>query len=379
MGGVAAYIFACVPVSLGVVQAEGSLMRCMFVLDGIAGEHCCTTRVQLADVHAFVPQPTDAELMARRKQLESHNDRRPHLLVADISYGAEVVPIPVFNSVNNVPVPVFEYSLRYSVPPSVSAMIAAVGGEVEACGVAAANEMHRKDRAAGAQATTPMLPYFSDGRLHFIEPYGVVECSDSCDTPECRMTRVVSRGVRVPLEVFMTDSGEGYGVRCAADIAKGVFVAAYVGKLCDTVAAEAAEHVEKDHYMWGLDHFQLQHRHGKAARLHKVRLPLTEMILCVDAMGTGNVARFINHSCDGGNLICQTVFTADARSTFAHYIGLFASRDISAMEELRIDYHYPMATAEDEAAGARIIVCRCGTIKCRGPMVIGKTAYDAMT
>ena len=43
--------------------------------------------------------------------------------------------------------------------------------------------------------------------------------------------RVVSQGLQLPLEVFKTSNGRGWGVRCSSDIPIGTFVCDYVGKL----------------------------------------------------------------------------------------------------------------------------------------------------
>ena len=41
----------------------------------------------------------------------------------------------------------------------------------------------------------------------------------------------MSRGIQLPLEIFKTHNGRGWGVRCSEDIAIGTFVCDYVGKL----------------------------------------------------------------------------------------------------------------------------------------------------
>ena len=43
--------------------------------------------------------------------------------------------------------------------------------------------------------------------------------------------RVVSQGLQLPLEVFKTSNGRGWGVRCSCDIPIGTFICDYVGRL----------------------------------------------------------------------------------------------------------------------------------------------------
>lgn len=42
------------------------------------------------------------------------------------------------------------------------------------------------------------------------------ECCSSCAGPGCRLNRVVSGGIKLPLEVFKS-AGKGWGLRCAGD------------------------------------------------------------------------------------------------------------------------------------------------------------------
>ena len=61
----------------------------------------------------------------------------------------------------------------------------------------------------------------------------------------------MTRGVTLPLEVFMTRT-KGWGVRCAADIPTGTFVCSYVGEL---VHEAAVGELDDDHYLFSLDYF----------------------------------------------------------------------------------------------------------------------------
>jgi hypothetical protein len=44
-----------------------------------------------------------------------------------------------------------------------------------------------------------------------------------------QLNRVVSEGIRYPLEVFKVSSAVGWGVRCSVDLPIGAFVCCYVG------------------------------------------------------------------------------------------------------------------------------------------------------
>lgn len=57
--------------------------------------------------------------------------------------------------------------------------------------------------------------------------------------------------------------------------------------------------------------------------------------LTIDATRIGNIARFINHSCDGGNL--STVLVRSSGVLFPR-LCFFASKDIKEDEELTFSY-----------------------------------------
>jgi len=71
----------------------------------------------------------------------------------------------------------------------------------------------------------------------------------------------------------------------------------------------------------------------------------------IDATLKGNLARFINHSCDP-NCIPRVIAVANSRR-----IVIYAKQAIAVGEELSYDYKFPI---EDEK-----IPCLCGAEKCR--------------
>lgn len=73
--------------------------------------------------------------------------------------------------------------------------------------------------------------------LILIVGYAVVQCAASASSSvakhRCKeqRNRVVSQGLQLPLEVFKTSNGRGWGVRCSFEIPIGTFVCDYVGRL----------------------------------------------------------------------------------------------------------------------------------------------------
>ena len=59
---------------------------------------------------------------------------------------------------------------------------------------------------------------------------GGAQCCDGCTAKECKASRVVSRGISLPLQIFKTTSA-GWGMRCASFIPIGAFVCEYSGAI----------------------------------------------------------------------------------------------------------------------------------------------------
>jgi histone-lysine N-methyltransferase SETMAR len=81
--------------------------------------------------------------------------------------------------------------------------------------------------------------------------------------------------------------------------------------------------------------------------------------LNVDATRVGNVARFINHACDGGNLLPCLVRAA---GSVIPRLVLFARRDIPNGEELRYSY------GSCGGVAGKVLPCYCRTPACFGTL-----------
>lgn len=64
-----------------------------------------------------------------------------------------------------------------------------------------------------------------------------MQCGPDCSSEACSRNRVVSSGIKLPLEIFHTGNPSGWGVRCPRSIALGTFVACYVGSIVDDGSA----------------------------------------------------------------------------------------------------------------------------------------------
>lgn len=78
----------------------------------------------------------------------------------------------------------------------------------------------------------------------------------------------------------------------------------------------------------------------------------------IDATRIGNVARFINHSCDGGNL---SIKLARSSGSLLPRLCFFTSKDIKENEELTFSYGEIRIRSDG-------LKCFCGSSCCIGTM-----------
>ena len=77
--------------------------------------------------------------------------------------------------------------------------------------------------------------------------FGLYECNPDCSCSNKCYNKVVQNGLKNQLEVFRTDDGRGWGVRCRHDLHSGDFVATYTGEIISYSQAEMRG-TENDEY-----------------------------------------------------------------------------------------------------------------------------------
>ncbi|WIA21330.1 hypothetical protein OEZ85_000557 [Tetradesmus obliquus] len=199
--------------------------------------------------------------------------------------------------------------------------------------------------------------------LHALKDHGraaglvrLLECGPACSCNASCPARPTQTGVTHQLALFW-DGLKGWCVKALQPISQGSFVAEYAGEYVTGVEAERR-----------LTIYDTEER-GHALLVVRVQLPSGSSCLkvCIDATRRGNVARFINHSCDGGNL--EPVIVT-SRGSLLPRVALFAARDITQGEELSFCYAVSntatsSATSEVAAAASRRH-CFCGAANCPG-------------
>lgn len=215
-----------------------------------------------------------------------------------------------------------------------------------------------------------------------------MECSRRCScSEECR-NRVVGKGVRVPLCVFYTSDGRGWGVRTVLPLNRGSFVCEYAGELISATEAgvRRRKRARKEEDCAGRgredESARTEKPRAESARSEGMNFVFTilehgsEGILrtTIDPTLRGNVGRYINHSCRP-NLAPHLVRVGSLIPS----IAFFCRRDVEAGEELTFSYHEGIGASDDgreetappsggqgSDAEQQRRPCKCGATNCLG-------------
>ena len=149
------------------------------------------------------------------------------------------------------------------------------------------------------------------------------DCGEKCDN------RKMEKKESARVEVLQTND-KGHGLFIKERRRQGEFILEFIGEVKQTIGKERYYVVELQKGWAGTD------------------------ILYIDPKQKGNLARYMNHSCE------PNVDLVKWESEGLPRIGVFANRDIFRGEELCFDYRW------EKQEGVRPIKCMCGSQCCRG-------------
>ncbi|KAJ9547919.1 hypothetical protein OSB04_020462 [Centaurea solstitialis] len=189
-----------------------------------------------------------------------------------------------------------------------------------------------------------------------VERSFIKECWLKCGCNKQCGNRVVQRGIKHKLQVFMTAEGKGWGLRTLEDLPKGAFVCEYVGEVLtySELYNRVSQSSNKNEYAHSM---LLDADWGEETELKD------EEALCLDATHYGNVARFINHRCYDPNLIEIPVEVENPDRHYYH-LAFFTTRKVKAFEELTRDYGINFDDDDDDHL-VKAFECKCGSRLCR--------------
>ncbi|KAI4331075.1 hypothetical protein MLD38_029298 [Melastoma candidum] len=198
----------------------------------------------------------------------------------------------------------------------------------------------------------------------------VYECGPNCGCgPDC-VNRISQRKLKYSLEVVYREPGKGWAVRSWDYIPPGAPVCEYIGILH---RSEDVESSLENNCIFDID--CLQTMRGIGGRERRSRDESCLIIghasqldakvdapeFCIDAGSTGNVARFINHSCEP-NLFVQCI--CSHRDMKLARVVLFAAENISPHQELSYDYGYALDSVLGPGGKIKQSPCYCGAPTC---------------
>lgn len=129
--------------------------------------------------------------------------------------------------------------------------------------------------------------------------------------------------------------GKGWGLRAGEFIPAGSFIIQYLGEIFSIKSHEGQRRLAK---------------FANATCTYLMRISAKEVI---DPSTKGNIARFINHSCDP-NCITQKWNVLGEVA-----VGIFATKDIEPNMELTFDYKFDVYKTP-------FLSCLCGAVNCKG-------------
>lgn len=290
------------------------------------------------------------------------------LVCEDISGGQEDVPIPATNLVDDPPVAPSGYTYCKSLQIAKNVKLPA---NVSGCNCQGTCVDPRT--CACAKFNGSDFPYVQINGGRLIEARAVVfECGPSCGCGPGCVNRTSQRGIKHRLEVFRTPK-KGWAVRSWDFIPSGAPVCEYIGAL---VRTEDTDHVCENNYIFDIDCLQtMRGLGGRERRLGDVSVSAINSFdgddqksesvpeFCIDAGSTGNIARFINHSCEP-NLFVQCVLSSHHDVKLAR-VMLFAADNIPPMQELTYDYGYALDSVSGPSGKIKQMPCYCGAADCR--------------
>lgn len=220
----------------------------------------------------------------------------------------------------------------------------------------------RNKKCCGQQ--TAVFTYRGSGRVNVPRGTPIYECNKRCKCAVTCRNRVVQKGRSVPLCIYRTNNGCGWGVKALRKIYRGEFVCEYVGEIITHDEAERRGKVydrKGRTYLFDLD-------------FNSSDNPYT-----IDAATYGNISHFINHSCEP-NLGVWAVWV-NCLDPNLPKLAFFALREIEKDEQLTFDYMYSngsskpntpeknkenvLSVANQNSTNGKRSICKCNASSCR--------------
>uniref|UniRef100_A0ACD5US31 Uncharacterized protein n=1 Tax=Avena sativa TaxID=4498 RepID=A0ACD5US31_AVESA len=310
-------------------------------------------------------QPDGISIWKLAQKWKENPETRENVIQLDLSSNVENLPVCLVNDVGNVNGSVhFNYvtGVKYLRPLSREK-------QFQSCKCHSVCLPGDTDCSCVQQNGGDLL-YTSSGLLVKHTPM-LYECSSNCLCSENCRNKVTQKGIILNFEVFWTGD-RGWGLRSWDPIHAGAFICEYAGEVIDETKMNVD--VKVDDYM-----FHTSCPSDKVSRWNRgtelleetSRSAITESFkqlpIIISSKDSGNVARFLNHSCSP-NLLWQAVQYDHGDDRYPH-IMFFAIKHIPPMTELTYDYGIrgaPPGFEGEFRKACKLKPCLCGSTNCRG-------------
>ncbi|KAG9454955.1 hypothetical protein H6P81_007859 [Aristolochia fimbriata] len=283
-------------------------------------------------------QPEGIAVWKKTRQWKDNPSSRGFVILNDLSYGVEKLPVCVVNEVDTDKGPAhFSYvdTVLHQKTMKVS------------LGCKCYNSCSPSDVSCQCgKQNGDLPPYSSTGVLANQKPL-VYECGSTCMCSQICRNRVSQKGTKIHFEVFKT-KGKGWGLRSWGPIRAGSFICEYTGEIVDSVELddenEANDYMfdpsncERNFVEWNCNNELLVEQKPAEPEEEKSSL----LSFGINANNNGNVSRFMNHSCSP-NVFWQPVLYDHDDERYPH-IMFFAMKHIPPMTELTYDYDFYKAS-----------------------------------
>ncbi|KAJ1274005.1 hypothetical protein BS78_05G030000 [Paspalum vaginatum] len=310
-------------------------------------------------------QPDGISVWKMTEKWKENPETRNNAITMDLSSKIESIPVCLVNDVDDEKGPShFDYvtDLEFSRPLNKTKPL-------QSCKCPSVC-LPGDPNCSCAQLNGGDLPYSSSGLLVKHIPM-LYECSSSCQCSQDCRNRIAQKGVNLKFEVFWTGDC-GWGVRSWDPIRAGTFICEYTGKVVDETSMKMADEEEEYTFCtscpsdkvlrWNQGAELLEERGANVKAESLKKLPIV-----ISAKKSGNVARFLNHSCSP-NLLWQPVQYDHSDDSYPH-IMFFAMKHIPPMTELTYDYGTrgaPPGMKGKFPNACKLKPCLCGSSNCRG-------------
>ncbi|CAN6202033.1 unnamed protein product [Urochloa humidicola] len=305
-------------------------------------------------------QPDGIAMWKKTEKWRQNPSSRDHVILCDISYGVESKPVCLVNEVDDEKGPIqFTYTTKLNYGNLLSSMRKMQGCKCASVCLPGDNNCSCTHRNAGD------LPYSASGILVSRMPM-LYECNDFCTCSHNCRNRVVQKGTQIHFEVFKTGE-RGWGLRSWDPIRAGTFICEYAGEIVDKNSVDGEDDYifetppSEQNLKWNYAPELLGEPNLSDSNETPKQLPIT-----ISAKRTGNVARFMNHSCSP-NVFWQPVLYDHGDEGYPH-IAFFAIKHIPPMTELTYDYGQSQGNKQlgSNSGFRKSRNCICWSRKCRG-------------